>query len=179
MFNKDALVKIFDLYSSPLYRYAVRLCGDSLLADQVVGDVFAKLLDQFSAGKGPRSNLRSYLYESAYHGILDEQHSARHKAPLEVVEWLKQDGNTSDERLEDQLLFQQVLQAIRDHLTEDQRRVVTLRFLKGYSLRETAAITGKNVGNVKVIQGRAILTLRKAFEHVKTRLGLRFSDTDK
>ena len=67
MLDKAALGKIFDLYSSPLYCYALRLCGDPALADHVVGDVFAKLLDQFSSGKGPSANLRSYLYEIAYH----------------------------------------------------------------------------------------------------------------
>ena len=70
--DKDAIVKIFDLYASPLYRYAWRLCGDPLLADQIVGDVFAKLLDQFSSGKGQRADLRSYLYEITYHQIVDE-----------------------------------------------------------------------------------------------------------
>ena len=57
--NQEALIKIFDLYSSALYNYALRICNDPLEADQVVGDVFAKLLDQLSAGHGPSTNLRS------------------------------------------------------------------------------------------------------------------------
>ena len=71
LMDKEALVKIFDRYSVPLYRYALRLCGDPLQADHVVGDVFAKLLEQFAAGKGPRDNLRSYLFESTYHRVID------------------------------------------------------------------------------------------------------------
>ena len=43
--DEAALVKIFDQYSSPLYRYALRLCSGPLKADQIVGDVFAKLLE--------------------------------------------------------------------------------------------------------------------------------------
>jgi DNA-directed RNA polymerase specialized sigma24 family protein len=46
--DKDALVKIFDLYSSALFNYALRLCDDPLLADQIVGDVFAKLMEQLA-----------------------------------------------------------------------------------------------------------------------------------
>ena len=41
--DTEALVKIFDLYSQPLYNYAYRLCNDAWMADQIVGDVFAKL----------------------------------------------------------------------------------------------------------------------------------------
>jgi len=33
--NKDALVKVFDLYSSALYKYAVRICGDRVMADHI------------------------------------------------------------------------------------------------------------------------------------------------
>jgi DNA-directed RNA polymerase specialized sigma24 family protein len=59
--DQGALVKIFDLYATPLYNYALRLCGDPGTADQIVGDVFVRLLDQLAAGKGPTANLRSYL----------------------------------------------------------------------------------------------------------------------
>ena len=52
--------------------------------------------------------------------------------------------------------------AIRNDLTEDQRHVIVLRFLEGFSLRETADIIGKQVYNVKVIQNRGIVKLRKA-----------------
>jgi DNA-directed RNA polymerase specialized sigma24 family protein len=40
-----------------------------------------------------------------------------------------------------------------------------LRFLEEFSLRETAAIVGKDVNHVKVIQSRALAKLRKAFEY--------------
>ena len=77
--NQDALEKIFDLYSFALFNYAARLCGDPVLADHIVGDVFVKLLDQLSAGHGPRTNLRSYLYETTYHLIIDADDVAYRK----------------------------------------------------------------------------------------------------
>src|ERR671918_2268751 len=92
--DKDAIVKIFDLYATPLYNYAWRLCGDPVMADHIVGDVFAKLLEQFAAGNGPTSNLRSYLYETAYHKIVDEARYSRRRAPLEALTLLKPDGRS-------------------------------------------------------------------------------------
>ena len=168
-FRKEGLVKIFDLYSAPIYCYALRLCGDPVIADQVVGDVFAKLLDKLASGQGPTANLRSYLYEIAYHQVVDEKRSSRRMVSLEVVEWLPQDVNASDTNFENQMLFQQILGAIRRYLTTDQRHVVILRFMEGFSLRETAAITGKKVSNVKVLQNRAIVALRKAVDPNRAR----------
>lgn len=163
--NQDALVRIFDLYSSSLYNYALRLCNDPLDADQIVGDVFAKLLEQLSVGNGPSSNLRSYLYEMAYHLVIDKSRHSRREAPLEAVDFIRQDGSSTLTRLEDRMLFETVSAAIKDCLTDDQRHVIVLRFLEGFSLRETAGIIGKEVYNVKVIQNRGVAKLRKALGH--------------
>src|SRR5690242_6200408 len=160
--DKEALVEIFDLYSSALYNYALRLCNDPLRADHIVGDVFARLLEQWSTGNGPSTNLRSYLYETTYHLVVDEARYANREAPLEVVDFLRPDGDASRVNLENRMLFDAVIVAIKKELTEDQRHVIILRFLEGFSLRETADIIGKEVYNVKVIQNRGVAKLRKA-----------------
>jgi RNA polymerase sigma-70 factor, ECF subfamily len=159
--NQEALIKIFDLYSSSLYNYALRLCNDPIEADQVVGDVFAKLLEQLSSGHGPSTNLRSYLYEATYHLIIDKSRYSRREAPLEAMDF-RNDGHSTLAGLEDRLLFDTVILAMKRDLTEDQRHVIILRFLEGFSLRETADIIGKEVYNVKVIQNRGVAKLRKA-----------------
>jgi RNA polymerase sigma-70 factor (ECF subfamily) len=170
--NKEALIQIFDLYSVPLYRYVLRLCQDPVIADQVVGDAFAKLLDHFSSGNGPRANLRSYLYEIAYHQVIDETRFSNRNASLEATESLKSDANASFISLEEQILFKQVMLAVQNDLTQDQRHVIMLRFLEGFSLKETALVLGKKVGHVKVIQNRAIAALRKALDHKKSRIAM-------
>ena len=160
--DREALIEIFDLYSSALYNYALRLCSDPLRADNIVGDVFAKLLEQWSAGNGPSSNLRAYLYETTYHLIIDEARYSHREAPLEVVDFLRNDGQSTLVSLENRMLFDAVIVAIKKDLTEDQRHVIILRFLEGFSLRETADNIGKEVYNVKVIQNRGVAKLRKA-----------------
>lgn len=167
----EALVKIFDLYSSALYQYACRLCGDSVLADHIVGDVFAKLLDQLAAGHGPRTNLRSYLYEITYHRMIDETRYSKRRAPLEAV-LHRQEPGSAFFNLEDQMMFQEVLHALQHKLTSDQRHVIVLRFLEEFNLRETAAIMGKTVEHIKVIQSRALAKLRLAIEHKEMRKAL-------
>ena len=160
--DREALVKIFDTYSPAIYNYAIRLCNDPILADYIVGDVFAKLLEYLSAGRGPTTNLRSYLYEIAYHLVVDESRSTNRAAPVEAVDSLPRTESSTAISVEDQVLFKTILQAIRNNLTDDQRHVIILRFLEGFSVKETAAIIGKEIGNVKVIQNRAIAALRKA-----------------
>lgn len=164
--NKDALVKIFDLYSRSLYNYILRLCSDPITADYVVGDVFAKLLEQLSVGQGPSTNLRSYLYEMAYHLLVDDVRYSHRGVPLETIDSPLYGRMALHVNFDNGMMYETVLFAIKNDLTTDQRHVIILRFLEGFSLRETAVIMGKNVNNVKVIQNRAIAILRKALGYV-------------
>ena len=164
MMNKEALIKIFDLYSASLYNYARRLCGDPVMADHIVGDVFAKLLEQLSIGKGPRSNLRAYLFQSTYHQIIDEAHNSQRGAPLEVAESLRPETQAAFTGFDDPILVDQILHALHHELSDDQRHVIFLRFFEDFTLNETAAILGKHISHVKVIQSRALATLRRVLQ---------------
>lgn len=157
----NALAEIFDVYSPAIYKYALRLCNDPMLADHIVGDVFAKLLDHLSDGRGPGTNLRSYLYQITYHIIVDEARYWYGRVRLEVVDFLPYDGFSAHTGLENRMLFERVSRAISNDLTAYQRHVIILRFLEGFSLSETAAILGKSVNIIKAAQNRAIVTLRQ------------------
>ena len=153
--DQKALAEIFDIYAPVIFRYALRLCQDPIEADNVVGDVFARLLEQLAAGKGPRTNLRSYLYQIAYHVVVD--HARDMEAILD-----KQDGNlTIAGEIEDKAMLDTIMSSINLDLTMDQRHVIILRFVEDFSPQETADILGKSVDNVKVIQTRAIAKLRQ------------------
>ncbi|MFT3892039.1 MAG: RNA polymerase sigma factor [Anaerolineales bacterium] len=145
--DKKALADIFDLYARHLYKYALRCSGDPFLADQIVGDVFAKFLDQLSLGKGPVNNLRAYLFEIAYHLVIDEVRYASHQTSIELVD--SQYGKFAvNPDLEEQIELEKISQAIK-RLSPEQRHVIILRFLEGFSLSETASILRKTVGAIK------------------------------
>lgn len=172
--DKEALVKIFDLYASPLFNYALRLCRDPVTADHIVGDVFAKLLDQFAAGNGPTSHLRSYLYTMAYHLIVDGARAAHRWTELDDC---RPELHCGLPDVEEKTMIQMILKAIHHNLTEDQRHVILLRFVEEFSLLETAAILGKEVGHIKVIQGRALAKLRKVLQVDEGRTAVSMPET--
>jgi RNA polymerase sigma-70 factor, ECF subfamily len=165
--DEEALTAIFDSFAPAIYKYALRLCHDPIDADNIVGDVFSQLLEQFAGGKGPRTNLRSYLYQTAYHLVVDRSRENKHTAPLEVAINVqeKERAVPTATQIEERVLMEALVSAMNSELTEDQRHVIILRFLEDFSLKETAQIIGKEVNNVKVIQNRGIAKLRKALEH--------------
>ena len=109
------------------------------------------------------TNLRSYLYEIAYHCFVDEMCYCQHSDLIEEAVYSKhQEADATEVSVETRVLFRVALVAIQTNLTADQRCVILLCFLNEFSLKETAAILGKEVCNVKVIQYRAITALRTA-----------------
>ena len=159
--DQDALGQIFDNYAPALFRYAVRLCHDPAEADRIVGDVFGQLLEHLSDGRGPRTNLRSYLYQITYHVLIDHVRDASHVAPMEDALNLPDGMMSVARQVEEQELVRELQNAIANGLTSEQQQVVLLRFVEGFSLQETAQITGKNVNAVSVLQNRAVAKLRQ------------------
>ena len=158
-FDRHALIDIYEQYSPRLYCYAVRLLGDSTLAEECVSDTFCRYLHILKAGKGPSISPRAYLYRMAHNWITDfyrrpppqaeplsdDLHGYPHDDPIQVVA-------RQDER-------DQVRKALLQ-LSSDQQQVILLRFLDGFSFEEIGAIVGKSVDACKMLQYRALNALR-------------------
>jgi RNA polymerase sigma-70 factor (ECF subfamily) len=159
-----ALAQVFDRYALALYNYIMLRCQDSVLADNIVGDVFSRLLEHLSSGNGPRSNLRSYLFETAYNILVDQIRYSQRRMSLETLAIPLTGEPVIQKDIENQILCDDVWEVIQSELTDYQRHVIILRFLEGFSLRETAEILGKSVNTIKVAQNRAVMTLRKSLD---------------
>jgi RNA polymerase sigma-70 factor (ECF subfamily) len=160
--DPDALSVIFDEYAPAIYKYLLRLGLHTQEADQIVGDVFVRLLEKFADGAGPRTNLRSYLFQIAYHLLVDDARDRQNIAALDDTDALKEETKSVQAQTEDKMLFEKITVAMERELTEEQRNVLVLRFQEDFSLKETAEIIGKNVNAVKALQNRGINSLRDA-----------------
>src|SRR5512135_641964 len=134
--DKAAVGQIFDLYASTLFRYAMRLCHDTAEADRIVGDVFAQLLEHLSSGRGPKTNLRSYLYQIAYHVLVDHVRDASHVSSVDEAPNLPDGMISVAAQVEEQETLHELEQAIMQGLTAEQQHVIMLRFVEGFSLQE-------------------------------------------
>jgi RNA polymerase sigma-70 factor (ECF subfamily) len=161
--DKTALATIFDMYSPALYKFISRLVHDPVLSDQIIAHVFVELVEELGAGRGPRTNIRTYLYQIAYRLVLERFRDQHPHSPLEVV-IRRQEKNqpAAQAQMDERVMMEALLSSMNTELSEDQRIVIILRFLEDFSLKETAEIMGKDVNNVKVIQNRGISKLKKA-----------------
>lgn len=155
----QALIQIYNRYSDALYQYAMRLSGDPDLAEECVAETFARLLESFQRGRGPRQFLRAYLYRMAHNWLTDQFRARREDIPLEEALPLPAPSNPVAEA--EMHIYQQAVRAALFHLTPEQRQVILLRYVEGWELEEIAHALQKPIGAIKALQHRAIVRLRR------------------
>jgi RNA polymerase sigma factor (sigma-70 family) len=147
----DNALEAFEL----VYAFIYARVGNWADAEDLTQQVALKALPRLHEG-APAPAVRGYLYATA-RSVLATFWSGRmriRESELPEDVWIESQGELLPSA-GDAAWVARVL----DTLTPSQRRVLELRFLYGYSLREVAGEMGKSVSNVKVLQLRA---LRKA-----------------
>jgi len=165
-FDPAILGAIYDRYSPGIFRYAMRLLGDEVYAEECVSETFSRFLKALSLGQGPDSHLQAYLYRIAHNWITD---SYRKNGPIliELDETFPADDDDfPEDQAEINLQKQEVRRALQ-RLTPDQRQVITLRFIEGWDNKEVAAAVGKPLSAVKTLQHRGLGTLKRILRQDK------------
>ncbi len=162
-FDQQALAEIYDTYSSGLYGYALRLLGDRATAEDCVAETFSRFLKALHTGRGPRKQIRAYLYRIAHNWIVDFYR----RSPQQILSLDEGPEPALAVRVEEQvdhrILAGQLRKALFQ-LTPDQQQVITLVYIEGWRKAEVAAALGKPVGAVKSLQHRGIKSLRRILE---------------
>jgi RNA polymerase sigma-70 factor (ECF subfamily) len=160
--DQQTISAIHKRYFPELFRYARYRLGNEMIAEDIAGEAFARLLETIVAGGGPHTNLRGWLMSTTSNLIYDHlrQHYAHPTENIPEDLDLKADSFGLVQDIE-QIDRNHFLQEVLAKLTPDQQQVIALRFGNSYSLEETASMMDKNVNAIKALQFRAIAALRR------------------
>lgn len=155
--------ELFDHFAPAIHSFA-RSRGVSSPED-IVQDVFTAAVQRFPRFEGDSSGLRSFLFTLAYRRIADE-HRSSYRRPEKLV---AHHVPTADEGvgIEDSVTEVESAReamAALDILNQRERRVIEMRIIDEASPAEVAASMGLSNGNVRVIQARALMKIRKYLE---------------
>jgi RNA polymerase sigma factor (sigma-70 family) len=138
-----------------IYQLVFRKVGNAADAEDLAAEVLMQTLKTLRL-PAPVHNVRAYLVKTARTVLAD--HWRRYYAAKEAAAELQQvppDALTSPRNSDAAERAQRLLALLPDH----SRRILELRFLRGYSVREAADELGVTESNARVLQFRA---LRKA-----------------
>jgi RNA polymerase sigma-70 factor (ECF subfamily) len=161
-----ALEQLYDLYSDRLYRYLLVRVGNSDTAADLTTELFLRVIQSVGAFRlnrdRPAATVSAWLYRIAAN-LAAEHYRAQRRAS-----WLGFDDDEANAAVdpgphalaEQKEELAQLAQAVAG-LSEEQRLVITGKFVETMSNTEIAAWLGKTEGAVKSLQHRALRSLAR------------------
>ncbi|MBQ1158589.1 sigma-70 family RNA polymerase sigma factor [Streptomyces sp. A73] len=158
----EAFGRLYDQYSDTVYRYIYYRVGGRATAEDLTSETFLRALRRIGTFTWQGRDFGAWLVTIARNLVADHFKSSRFRLEVTTGEML--DANEVERSPEESVLESlsnaALLEAVRK-LNPQQQECVTLRFLQGLSVAETARVMGKNEGAIKTLQYRAVRTLAR------------------
>ena len=139
-----------------VYAYIFARVGNRADAEDLTQQVALKAIPRLRSGASPGA-IRSYLFATA-RSALASFWSARFGLPEEE---LREDTYVEGDRPGPAGESVERVERILSRLPANYRKLLELRFLRGYALKEVAAELGTTLGGIKVMQLRALRAAAK------------------
>jgi RNA polymerase sigma-70 factor (ECF subfamily) len=158
-----AFADLYDAHVIRVYRHIYYLVNDNREAEDLTAQTFLKAWEAIDRYKERGAPFVAWLLRIAHNLTISHLRAKRdHSAlPDNVVDHKM--GRNPEQALEQSSDETSVREAVLK-LRDEQRQVIMLRFVEELDYREVAAMIGKTVPAVRVIQHRALGNLRKLMQ---------------
>jgi RNA polymerase sigma-70 factor, ECF subfamily len=162
--DERAFAALFDDWSAPVYRLALRIVQDGSAAEEVVEETFWQAWTTRASFDAGRAGIAAWLLMIARSRALDRRRAAgrRREAGSEPLERM------ASRPVRDTAEVEETTRLVRSALRElpaEQREVIELAYFEGLSQTEIALRTAQPLGTVK---SRS----RMAMDKLRDRLGM-------
>lgn len=166
--DADAFARLYDAHIDPIYRFIFYRVGETGLAEDLTSQVFLKAWEKLHQYEVRGLPFGAWLFRIARNLIADHYRAKREVLSLEASEVeqvviVENVAVTVETKVDIDLLLAQL-----SRLTENQRQVLTLKFLDGLDTDEIAKILGKREGAIRALQMRGLQTLASLLEATAT-----------
>lgn len=164
----EAFGEVYTIYLDRIYRYVFYQVKDMMIAEDLTEEIFVKAWRGIKTYKGGRLSFSAWLYHIAHNHIIDyfrtrQSHVSLDRELLGNVEILDNvvDPEVGPEQEVERRLTQQEVLELISYLPPAQKQIIILKFIEGLGNQEIEQITGKRQGAIRIMQMRALATLRQ------------------
>ena len=158
--DPDAWKELYQSNLPRLYSYIRRRVDSVAVAEDLAAQVFLEVLERIGGFTYRGIPIAAWLFRIPHNLVVSHY---RHQARLskEPPDESRADPGGSVEAEVELGFLRTELRAALSELTEEQRRVVVLRFIQGMSTREVASIFKRPAGAIKALQHRGLAAMRR------------------
>lgn len=155
--SEDAFGELIDMYSASCYGYFYRLSGNAEVSNDLLSDLFMRLVEKIGSFKG--GSFKSWLFRIASNLFYDYlRHQQRQKRLLEgKVERIETHFSQASTALE----VSDELQAGLAKLDDDTVELLMMRYYSEMSFKELSAARNEPIGTTLAKVRRALVKLRE------------------
>ena len=159
--DSECYSQVVDMYANRCYGYFYRLTGNYDISDELLSELFVKLVEKIGSYKG--GSFESWLFKIAanlFHDYLRSKH--RRKKLLQAQQEQIESGIVEPKRSDDEQVDQ--LQRQLNRLDPDIRELIMLRFYSQLSFKEIAGMRSEPLGTTLAKTHRGLKKLRQLME---------------
>ncbi len=163
--NSEAFSELYNCYFNRIYNYVHYRVTDSYAADDIISEIFEKVLSRLDYYQAGRASFSTWLFTIARNTITDYYRSKNRISYFSLEE---------TEELVDMRLNPADIVALNDThkhllralsiLSYREQEIIALKFWSGHTNREIAKIISISESNAGIILFRAMRRLRQALE---------------
>ena len=158
--DQEAFGELYDRHVVRVYRHIYYMVGNAAEAEDLTAQAFLRAWEAIERYQVRGAPFVSWLLRIAHNLGVSYLRSKRDSSELHdgIVDTKeRRDPEWSYQQTAEEELVREAILTLR----EEQRQVIILRFIEDLDYKEVAEIIGKSVAAIRVIQHRALNSLRK------------------
>jgi RNA polymerase sigma-70 factor (ECF subfamily) len=164
--NHEAFGQVYDILAKPLYRYiSFRMPEDE--REDLLEGVFLKVWENLKKYKKQQNGFSAWVFRIAHNLIADFYRSRKMDLVELDFEIADEERTHSPVRFTQNSLHAEALGNALKKLTPIYRQIIVLKFINELSNKELTEILGKTEGALRILQFRALKSLRQILEKMQ------------
>ena len=166
-YKLDAYRELVRRYESVVYNTSVKMIGSIEDAEEVCQDAFLRVFHKLHQFEG-RAAFKTWLFRIVYNLCLTRRKQLAKRRDREGVnaDDLPEASIASESHVEGMTLSEELEQALA-FLTEDQRRIIVLKYITGLSLQEIADVLGLGLSATKMRLYRSLEEFKRIYTAIR------------
>jgi RNA polymerase sigma-70 factor, ECF subfamily len=159
--DREALEELYLIHFDRIYSYLHLSVGNRHDAEDLTTQTFLKMLESIKRFRWQSAPFSAWLFRIAHNLAMDHFRATRRWQPEEEVPEPTGETEPSAEAAALQSIGRQSMLELIEDLSQEQKQVLTLKFVFNLPNAEVATVLDKTEGAVKSLQHRALVSLQK------------------
>ena len=174
--DREAFGRLYEQHAVRVFRHAYFLTSDVSLAEDLTAQTFLKALEAISRYEDRGVPFIAWLLRITVNLAINHRKALKNGIHAQLPEQILDDDALSSPEQSCTIKSEgeRVWTKVRE-LPLEQRQVIVMRFMEDMAYSDVAAVLGKSIGAVRVIQFRALHNLRNLLREEQSAEPLRYA----